>query len=92
MKSYQIVDDEWIKLTEGPYAGTVYQYGKVELIEEDDHLRVRFEYTIKDGSRRDSAFIQHIGPILTELIQEGVVKNNIVYTGGIDENRTKDFE
>ena len=90
MKNYKKIDDQWIELTEGPYEGIVYRYGRVQLIEEDDQLRVRFEYELDDGSRLDSNFIQYIGPILTELIEEGLLKNNIVYTGGTDENRTKD--
>lgn len=90
MKNYKKIDDQWIELTEGPYEGIVYRYGRVQLIEEDDQLRVRFEYELDDGSRLDSNFIQYIGPILTDLIEEGLLKNNIVYTGGTDENRTKD--
>lgn len=90
MKNYKKIDDEWIELIEGPYQGIVYRYGRVQLIEEDDQLRVRFEYELDDGGRLDSNFIQYIGPILTELIEEGLLKNNIVYTGGTDENRTKD--
>lgn len=91
MKPYEIIDNEWIKLTEGPYAGIIYKYGRVQLIEEDESLRVRFEYQLKDGSTLDSSFVQHIGPILTDLINEGVRLNSIVYTGGTDETRAKDI-
>lgn len=83
-KPYQIVDDQWIRLTDGPYEGTVYKYGRVQLIEEQDQLRLKFEYELNDGTRLDEDFVQHIGPILVELIVEGVLKNNIVYTGGTD--------
>ena len=85
MKQYEIIDDEWVKLTEGPYTGIVYKYGRVELLEEDYHLRVRFEYELHDGTKLDNNFVQYIGPILTELIESGVIKNSIVYTGGVDE-------
>ena len=83
--TYKVINDSWIELTGGRYDGIIYKYGRVELIEEDDQLRVRFEYELADGSRLDSDFVQYIGPILTELIEEGVWKNNIVYTGGVDE-------
>lgn len=86
LKTYKVVNDTWIELTEGPYEGIIYKYGRVELIEEDDLLRVRFEYELPDGRRMDDKFIQHIGPILTEMIEEGVIKNSITYTGGTDEN------
>lgn len=85
-KHYQVINDEWIKLIDGPYAGIMYRYGRVNLIEEDDCLRIQFEYEIDDGSRGDSQFVQYIGPILSELIEEGILKNNIVYTGGTDAN------
>lgn len=90
LKPYEIIDYQWVQLNEGPYAGIVYRYGRVQLIEEDDVLRIQFEYETKDGARRDSEFGQYIGPILTELIEQGVLTNSIVYTGGIDENRDKD--
>ena len=86
MKPYKVVNDTWIELTEGPYEGIIYKYGRVELIEEDDLLRVKFEYELPDGKRMDDEFIQYIGPILTEMIEEGVIKNSITYTGGTDEN------
>lgn len=81
MKSYEI-DGEWIKLIEGPYKGIIYKYGRVQLLEEDDHLRMRFEYILKDGGKKDPDFIQYIGPILEDMIEEGLMKNNIIYTGG----------
>lgn len=87
MKSYEVIDDQWIKLNEGPYAGTVYKYGRVQLIEEGDQLRVRFEYELEDGSKLDNEFVQYIGPILTELIDKGLILNSIVYTGGTDAHR-----
>lgn len=87
---YQLIDDQWVKLIDGPYAGIMYRYGRVQLIEEDDALRIKFEYEIDDGSRLDDNFVQYIGPILVELIEQGVLNNSIVYTGGIDENRNED--
>ena len=92
MKPYKINDDQWIELTEGPYMGIVYKYGRVNLIEEDDSLRIQFEYELDDGSRLDIDFVQHIGPILSDLIEEGLIKNSIVYTGGMDENRAENIK
>lgn len=86
MKNYKIVNDTWVELLEGPYAGVVYKYGKVQLIEDGEHLRIKFEYNLLDGSKLDNEFVQYIGPILTEMIEEGVLNNSLVYTGGVDEN------
>lgn len=83
---YSIIETEQgdaIGLQGGVYDGIVFRFGKVQLIPEEDRLRLKFEYDIIEGSVDDAAdFIDHIGPILVELIEEGVVKNNIVYTGG----------
>lgn len=81
MKEYEIIDD-WIQLTQGPYCGIIYKYGRVELIEEGDQLRIKFEYELKDKSIMDEHFIDYIGDILTELITDGIINNDIVYTGG----------
>jgi len=86
MKNYKIVNDTWVELLEGPYAGVVYKYGKVQLIEDGEHLRIKFEYNLPDGSKLDNAFVQYIGPILSEMIEEGVLNNSLVFTGGVDEN------
>lgn len=84
MNLYEVIDDQWVKLNEGPYAGIIYKYGRVQLIEEGDQLRVRFDYELEDGSKLDNDFVQYIGPILTEMIEKGLVLNSIVYTGGTD--------
>jgi hypothetical protein len=93
---------EAIKLLEHPYEGIIYSYGKVELFEEaGDHLRIKFEYDIIEdpyesannnrGGFDSKEFENYIGDILQELIHLGIEKNNITYTGGIDdENRTGD--
>jgi hypothetical protein len=84
LKPYKVINDMWVELTDGPYEGIVYKYGRVNLIEEGDYLRVQFEYERLDKQPNTHEFTQHIGPILTELIEEGVLKNSIVYTGGTD--------
>jgi hypothetical protein len=86
---------EAIKLLEHPYEGIIYSYGKVKFVEEGDNLRIKFEYDIiedADSIYDTKEFEQYIGDILQELIHLGIEKNNITYTGGIDdENRTGDI-
>lgn len=89
LNDYQIVDDQWVELLEGPYAGIVYRYGRVQLIEDNDHLRIKFEYEVKGHDPVDNDFKDYIGPILTELIEQGLVNNSIVYAGGINESRAE---
>lgn len=84
-KPYVIVEDQWVKLIDGPFAGIMYKYGKVELIEEDDQLRMVFEYDTDTGQQLDKDFNDYIGDILVQMIEEGLEKHSIVYTGGVDE-------
>jgi hypothetical protein len=85
-----------LKLTEEPFAGIIYTYGKVEFDEDEanDKVFIRFEYEILDqagkGLTDKAPFEKYIGDILTEMIHRGVAENSLVYTGGVDENRTKD--
>lgn len=85
-----------IKLTEGAFEGIIYTYGKVELKEDEENKRVNlaFEYEIIDNANKGltdkKPFEQYIGGILEELIHIGIEENSITYTGGVDENRTKD--
>ena len=87
-----------IQLTEGAFEGIIYTYGKVEFDEDEanDTVSLKFEYEIHDyagkGLTDKAPFEQYIGKILEELIHQGIANNDITYTGGIDENRTKDSE
>lgn len=87
-----------IQLTEGAFEGIIYTYGKVEFDEDEanDTVSLKFEYEILDyagkGITDKQPFEQYIGKILEELIHQGIANNDITYTGGVDENRTKDSE
>ena len=94
IKQYELLDEDsngnqLIKLTSSEYSGIIYTYGRVRLLEEDDHLRVQFEYHIQENPVEEVnpvKFRNHIGDILIDLLEENLLKNNVVYTGGIDEN------
>jgi hypothetical protein len=87
-----------IKLTEYPWEGIIYTYGKIEFEEDETNstLHLKFDYEILDNNNKGFAdktpFEQYIGKILEDLIKEGVENNSLTYTGGVDENRTKDSE
>ena len=94
IKQYELLDEDsngnqLIKLTSREYSGIIYTYGRVRLLEEDEHLRVQFEYDIHENPVDDidpGKFRNHIGDILIDLLEENLLKNNVVYTGGTDEN------
>lgn len=84
-----------IKLTEGQYKGIIFSYGAVNLEEEGDTLHLKFEYDIHEAEGIpyvQSEFEQHIGQLLQLILVDQLMKNEVVYTGGVDENRTTDSE
>mgnify|MGYP000626695721 CR=1 FL=1 len=100
IKQYELLDEDHngnqlIKLTSSDYSGIIYTYGRVRLLEEEDQLRVQFEFDIHEnpvGFVDRDKFRNHIGDILIDLLEENLLKNNVVYTGGTDENRTTNSE
>jgi len=82
-----------IKLTDKPYEGIIFSYGAVSFEEVDDHLKIKFDYDIHNDAGYDlvkEEFEQYLGDFLQELIRYGLENNELIYTGGIDENRTGD--
>jgi len=69
-------------------------YG-VEFIENDDDANMKFDYDIHAGEVPEDKldeFKTLMGDFLIQAIEEGIKNNNLVYTGGTDENRTNDTE
>ena len=85
-----------IKLLEDPFSGIIFSFGKVDLNESADgeSLHLAFEYEVLDYAGRAMTdmkpFESYIGKLLEEMIHIGVHENSLVYTGGVDENRTED--
>ena len=84
-----------LMLTEGEYSGIIFSYGKVNFEEdkENDRLRVKFDYTIHEEVPENldrAGFHKELGDFLMELLMYGIIQNDIVYTGGVDENREVD--
>jgi hypothetical protein len=98
IKNYEILDVatpdgyKFIKLTNGDHEGIIYSYGRVQLIEEEEQVRLVFDHVIHDYADREikDTFINEIGDILQDLLIEQLAKNEVVYKGGVDENRTED--
>jgi len=98
IKNYIILEDstnqgyQYVKLTSGVHEGIIYSYGGVNLIEEGETLRLKFDYDIHDHAEKEihESFINEIGDVLQDIMLEQLSKNEVVYKGGVDENRTKD--
>ena len=86
-----------MKFLEGKYEGMIFSYGKVEFVEHgDEHaVSLKFDYDIHrkpsnyaDTDEIDMAEVEYVlGGFLMELIEEQLGKNELVFTGGTDENR-----
>ena len=87
--------EERIKLTEGVYKGIIFSYGKVSFEEQGDTCKMSFDYEVHED--RGVTYVkeeleQYLGDLLKFIIMDQLMKNEVVYTGGIDENRTTDSE
>ena len=65
-----------IVIEDGEYKDVIYLYGKVQLIEENEHLRLKFDYQVlRNPNNVDTdceAFRSTIGDILTENLEKEV--------------------
>ena len=76
-----------IKLLEGKYKGIIYKYGKVGFAKEekpDGTLPMKFDYDIIFNPHEESSidkqeFIDYIGDILIEQLEQQVKKGTAVY-------------
>jgi hypothetical protein len=87
-----------IKLTDAPYEGIIFSYGKVEFPEdalEGENCPIKFDYEVYNNAGIEynvDEFEKYIGDFLIELIVYQLSKNGIVYTGGIDDDNTDYIE
>lgn len=84
-EDYEIIDKgdenfhQILLKASSPFSSVVFQYGKVKLIEEDDQLRVKFEFEIFDNPKKfntkSDKFRDYIGNILMNNLDELLVYN-----------------
>jgi hypothetical protein len=92
-------DDKYsITLEDGKFAGTKFIFGSVEFVlpesgvpSEKDKCTLKYDYDIIEsdtGINEENVieFEHLLGDLLMQMIDEGVVKNDLVYTGGTDAN------
>ena len=90
-KKYQYVQNKGAKwqgigLTKeaGFYQGVVYRYGKVTPIEEDDKLRLKFDWQILDSNGLDKKhfnddFFNLIGDVLYDIMDKQLEDGSLQY-------------
>ena len=86
-----------LKLLEGKYEGLIFSYDRVEFVEHGDEnaVTLKFGYEVhrKPAGMEELDFeeLEYVlGGFLTELIQEQLGRNELIFTGGTDENRESD--
>jgi hypothetical protein len=89
-----------LKFLEGKYEGMIFSYGEVKFVEHGDEnsVSLKFDYDIHrkptnyaDDDMIDMGEVEYVlGGFLLELIQEQLGKNELIFTGGTDENRESD--
>ena len=83
-----------IMFEEGPYQGVTFSYGKIEFPNDgepdgDGQVHMKFEYEILSDISEEydiKEFEGYIGDYLLDLIAEQISKNEVVYSGGVDED------
>lgn len=96
MKRFKEVDFNGkpaIELLNNQFEGILVSLGRVAFHEESDSLRMSFDYDVLEDN--DAVYTKEeleteVGDCVMDMIQEGVERNNLVYTGGIDDNREND--
>lgn len=85
-KTFQDQQIYALNLLESEYSDIIFSFGKVQFIEEGDHVRVAFNYDVHEskGGYDVKEFEHELGEFLIELIANGLMNNNLIYTGGID--------
>ncbi len=80
-----------IEYTNGKYTGIKIVLGAVKLEEnqKQDNCTLKYNYDIIEGIVEDSdkkEFDNYIGDTLMQMLSDGVKNNDLVYSGGVDEN------
>lgn len=83
-----------VRLLDEPFDGIVFSYGAVSFSEneEEDKACIHFDYTlIRDNGKQydKSEFENTIGVLLEDMIRFELQRNNLVFTGGTDEDRAE---
>jgi hypothetical protein len=80
-----------IEYTNGKYTGIKIVLGAVKLEEnqKQDNCTLKYNYDIIEGIVEDSdkkEFDNYIGDTLMQMLSDGVKNNDLIYSGGVDEN------
>ena len=78
-----------IQLEDHKYSDIRFTIGKVSFNEANDNFTLKYDYDIieNNSAEFDKQEFEHVvGDLLLQMLEEGVQKNDLIYTGGVDEN------
>ena len=84
-----------LELVDHEYSGIKFKLGKVGFVENNDNFTLKFHYDIIENNTELSiknelkqSFEQTVGDLVMQMIDDGLENENLIYYGGVDENRT----
>ena len=87
-------DHEFIlEFVDHEFSGIRFILGKVQFEEQGDNCTLKYHYDIIENNTEYSikhetkqSFEKCVGDLVVQLIDEGLLNNNLIYYGGKDEN------
>ena len=83
-----------LKFTNTSFDDIIFVLGKVSFEEQgEDGLILHYEYDVLEHTKpyEKNDLDKLMGGFVMQMLEQGVQENNLVYTGGIDENRDADI-
>lgn len=76
-------EEAWfIKIKEGDYKDVIYKYGTIEVLEVDDHAKLKFQFKVEkypdelgmteEDFNQDTTFMNMLGDILTHILEDAM--------------------
>jgi hypothetical protein len=81
------IDQFALELVDHRFSNIKFTLGKVSFNE--DNYTLKYHYDIIENNCKDyikEEFEHSIGDLIMQMLEEGVQKNDLIYTGGVDEN------
>lgn len=76
-----------LKFTQPPFDDIMFSFSRVQLTDEGTHAKLSFKYVLHFGELYPEdvqEFENNLGDFLTQLIEEGIISKELIYTGGVD--------
>ena len=83
-----------IKFTTIPFDGIIIALAGVSFVEELDEVKLHYEYKVIEHTQyfNKEELDVFVGDFVMQEITSGIEKNDLIYTGGVDEIRNQNIE